>query len=426
MIFWLITFLIIYAIISYKRLDLAVYFIIICLPSYLLWFHVFGIPMTVLEAMILIAFFVFAIKNFYMILAQVISKKKIDYPFKWQLILILIISASAVFVSSNPMAALGVWKAYFLEAIIFFIVFVNTIKTNEQIKKIFWSLGICGLYVSVIGIFQWITNYGIPDIYWIEVEKRITSVFEYPNSVGLLLAPICVLFIGLFTIEEKISKRIIYALLAALFLITVILAKSEGAIAAISVGTVLIGLFIKKYRRLAFYFLILCLLVFLLLPNVQNEVVKQVFLQTESGQERLGLWKGTYELLKDNFFLGTGLSGFQEDFKPYKPAIQKYEYMYPHNFVLNFWVELGLAGMIVFLWLIVSYFIKCFKLIKTEYNLSIVLIAVMIALLVHGLVDVPYLKNDLAVLWWVFFGVAGVLDVNAKLKRLRLKNGKNN
>ena len=29
----------------------------------------------------------------------------------------------------------------------------------------------------------------------------------------------------------------------------------------------------------------------------------------------------------------------------------------------------------------------------------------MITILVHGLVDVPYLKNDLAILFWIIFGL---------------------
>jgi len=31
-------------------------------------------------------------------------------------------------------------------------------------------------------------------------------------------------------------------------------------------------------------------------------------------------------------------------------------YLYPHNLVLNFWSELGLAGLLLFIWIILKYF----------------------------------------------------------------------
>ena len=31
-------------------------------------------------------------------------------------------------------------------------------------------------------------------------------------------------------------------------------------------------------------------------------------------------------------------------------------YLYPHNIILNFWSELGLAGMLLFVWMIIKYF----------------------------------------------------------------------
>ena len=35
-------------------------------------------------------------------------------------------------------------------------------------------------------------------------------------------------------------------------------------------------------------------------------------------------------------------------------------------------------------------------------------------ILVHGLVDVPYFKNDLSVSWWILFGLSIVLLKNKK------------
>ena len=45
------------------------------------------------------------------------------------------------------------------------------------------------------------------------------------------------------------------------------------------------------------------------------------------------------------------------------------------------------------------------------------LMATMVALLVHGLVDVPYFKNDLSVLFWLIVGSLIILEKICKLER---------
>lgn len=426
MIYLLFLYLLVFAFVSYRRLDWAIYLIIIGLLSYLIRFSLFVVPMTALEAMILIAFFVFVIKNYSGIIANLKLKiknlkLKNDYPYKWQLILLLIISTLAVFISSDKTSALGIWKAYFIEPIMFYILFMNAIRTKEQVKKVFWSLGACASLVSAFGVYQWFTGYGIPNPYWINVDHRITSFFEYPNAVGLLLAPIAVLFFGLCAGEDSRAKKVIYGFLAILFLVAIAMAKSQGALVGVFAGAVLVGLWLKNSRRMTIYFLILCALAFSLLSNVREEVVNQIDFNTPSGAERLALWKATGSFLKDHYAFGAGLSAFQEEIKPFKLPQQQFDYMYPHNFILNFWVELGLAGLLVFIWLIIEYFIKIIKNIKSfddkEYRLwNIILFGVMITILVHGLVDAPYFKNDLAVLWWTIFGVVGVLSLQKELK----------
>ncbi len=63
MIILVFLFFIIYSILAWRRLDWATVLIILALPSYLIRFKIFGIPMTILEAMILTAFFVWFIKE---------------------------------------------------------------------------------------------------------------------------------------------------------------------------------------------------------------------------------------------------------------------------------------------------------------------------------------------------------------------------
>jgi len=72
-------------------------------------------------------------------------------------------------------------------------------------------------------------------------------------------------------------------------------------------------------------------------------------------------------------------------------------YLYPHNIFLNFWTELGLAGLIIFSFLIFKFIflsLKYYYQTKKDRNfLGLALCASMLIILLHGLVDVPYFKK---------------------------------
>ena len=82
---------------------------------------------------------------------------------------------------------------------------------------------------------------------------------------------------------------------------------------------------------------------------------------------------------------------------------------YPHNFYLALWLELGFLGLLVFWGMLVKFFASIFRRIKNNPSSKRFLLAVagaMIVILIHGLVDTPYFKNDLSVLFWLIIGLS--------------------
>src|SRR5690606_23613524 len=82
-------------------------------------------------------------------------------------------------------------------------------------------------------------------------------------------------------------------------------------------------------------------------------------------------------------------------------------FQYPHSLLLNFWSETGLLGVAGFLLVVFAFAAVAWLVIRAHPDewLPPAVIAAMIALLVHGLVDVPYFKNDLAMLFWIIVGL---------------------
>jgi uncharacterized ion transporter superfamily protein YfcC len=58
--------------------------------------------------------------------------------------------------------------------------------------------------------------------------------------------------------------------------------------------------------------------------------------------------------------------------------------------------------------------IKSYKLALKNHDqfswLILGLILTMLAVIIHGIVDVPYFKNDLAILFWLWLALVGVIS----------------
>lgn len=359
--------------------------IILCLPTYLIRFKILGIPFTLLEVLILGIFILFLF--IYRLNFSLGSYKYVVCSF-------LVIGLIGAIVSVNNQAALGILKAYIIEPILFYIVLINV---KPKYNKILWSLGFSAAFIALVGLIQYITGYGIPAPWNIRGEEfRITSVYEYPNAIGLFLAPIIVLFLGNILIFKN---KIFYSVaLVALLLSAIFFAKTEGAYLAIIASFIFLGLFTKwkKYFIAAF---ILGIIILMVVPSFRDVIT----LQDTSGDVRLALWQGTWNLLSDRPLFGAGLAGFPDLYPLYKLDKHVEILQYAHNIFLDFWVQLGILGLLWLIWAMFTFFAQS---LKRKTKISIVAMSAMAAILVYGLVDVPYFKNDLSILFWLILGLS--------------------
>lgn len=366
-------------------LEKLIYFIVLCLPTYLIRFTIFSIPFTFLELLIFLLFALFLIKTKCRFTLG--SYKYIIYSF-------IIISLISCLVSLNNIAALGLLKAYLLEPILFFIVIINV---KPKFSKIAQALGWSALFVSIIALVQYFTGYGIPAPWNIRgADFRLTSVYDYPNAVGLFLTPIIVLMLSQIII---IRKKIYFSAIVLIFSLSAVAgAQTQGAYLAIFAGLIFLGFF-TKWKKIFIGGLIVGIILAFVVPSI-NEVIT---FQDTSGDVRLALWQGTWNLIKDRPLFGAGLASFQELYPQYKLAKHVESLLYPHNIFLDFWVELGLLGLIWLIWVLIKFY-KTNWLEKKPKNITIM--AMMTAILIYGLVDVTYFKNDLSVVFWLLLSMS--------------------
>jgi O-antigen ligase len=123
---------------------------------------------------------------------------------------------------------------------------------------------------------------------------------------------------------------------------------------------------------------------------------------------RLRVWESAINVICDYPITGLGLDQFLYFFRGtyiLPDAWQEPDLSHPHNFLLDFWTRLGLAGVFVFAWLQVAFWGRVRLLYgivrenKRHFAVLVGIVGAMANLLAHGLVDNSVFVNDLALLF---------------------------
>ncbi|OGH73847.1 MAG: hypothetical protein A3C90_02120 [Candidatus Magasanikbacteria bacterium RIFCSPHIGHO2_02_FULL_51_14] len=331
---------------------------------------------------------------------------------------------------------------------------------SHGVNVIFFALVLTGLATSVLAIYQHYTGFLVPYAFWENQNTfRVTAWYGYPNAVGLFLAPVVPLALYLvlqsfgelkkiqrYKIQDTRYKQIqnvklrhyLFLVSCFLFLLTaplaIFYAKSTGALVGLAAGVGLLLLFNRKTRWPAIIIGLVGLVGLVGLPS-NNPVKQELFFADRSGQIRLAIWRETFDFLKDRPILGAGLASYEERIAPYHTTVNGEGieiFHHPHNIFLTVWVNIGLLGLAGFLGIIVWFYTA--GVLRITYHVSRIteqekkspitdhrspitltpfLLSAMTVILVAGLVDSPYIKNDLAILFWLLPALM-ILSVDKK------------
>lgn len=406
------------------RLDWAIVVLAALLPTYQVRFSLGPIPFTLLEIMILILGGAWVFSCRLSLLGDLkdkfgISGKALCRDPRFVLAtasMACILSATiSLTVTPDIFTALGAWKAYFIEPFMVGVIGAHLITTKKQIMRVIAGFSLSALVMGIIAVIQAYTGWHIPDPWF--AERRAVGLFDYPNAVGLYLAPLIPLMVAhMISSKGKIGTQAIMGFTIILSLLGIVAAKTEAALVALVVSMGLFGLILNKTsRRYTAVLAIAGVIVVALSPALQATLEEKLFLKDWSGQVRQTIWRESGAMLRDHWVTGAGLSGYQTMMTPYHNAKYLEIFLYPHNIVMNVWSELGLLGLFSVFFLGLSW---CVLLVLAVIHsrgsadpqfvraMSLGLLASALTLFIHGLVDVPYFKNDLSVQFWLLIALS--------------------
>ena len=373
-------------------------------PAYVVRWHVGPFPTTLLEGFILLSLAAFAVEWW-----------RQRAPLRWRTpvtlpaALFLLAGGISVLVAPDHRAALGIYRAYLLEPIAFGLVLVNIVDSSKRALEIAAGLAAGGLVAGLANATVIVVALRHPAYDILSTPPVV--IYQTANATALFLVPL-IAFAGAVALYWPSRRERLVAIGFLLLAIpSVLISFSRGGYLALA--AVALGLAISHRRRwMLLAGAVVSAGIMLLIPAVRHRVFSEFNFQSPQNTlvGRFELWSVTLRMLRHHVFFGAGLSGFADTLAPYWNPTHTDRFIYPHDIVLTFWSETGLIGLAAFA------LIMAFGAARTwrgwregsagwrAVNLGVLM--ALFAVLVHGLVDVPYFKNDLSLEFWALLALA--------------------
>jgi O-antigen ligase len=368
-------------------------------PAYVVRPHLGPLPTTVLE-LVLVCAIAAGLYAFWPHLPW-------RSPYLWPASLLLLAATVDTLLAPDRRAAAGLWKAYFVEPMFAGLVVAAIARSRDRARLLLAGLAIAGAVAALVNAVV------VVHALVVHTFNPVTppvAIYNTANAVPLYLEPLFAVALALALYSDDRRERAAGAAFAPVAALAIALSFSRGGWLTLGVLTVFISLF----GRLRWLVAAGCALAGGLLFAGSQRVRDRILVELNPSSVdntlllRLSLWRSTLNMLAHRPLFGGGLGGFKASLLPYRDPGYHEDLIYPHNLLLNFWSETGLLGLAAFLWLAAQVFRVARQGLAAGpwvRSLSIGLLGMLVAFLVHGLVDAPYFKNDQALAFWALLGL---------------------
>ncbi|MBV1759123.1 MAG: O-antigen ligase family protein [Dethiosulfatibacter sp.] len=283
-----------------------------------------------------------------------------------------------------------------------------TINDDKNAMILIHMITATVLTVSMYGLYQ--VYAGAPvDPSWLDESLsgnviRIYSVFGNPNVFGeFLTLTLPIVFAGFNLIRNK-KVKVAYGSIFLLGMLNVLLTFSRGSMLAIFIVMVMIVIF--KDRKYLPVLVLMLLVSPLILPSSIIERVLTIFQGGDTSTSyRVSIYMASYDMLREHVFTGVGLGNFKVLYNAYAYSAAKS--FHAHNTVLMVFIELGLMGLLAWLFMMFIWVREIFSAQKTDSAWSYYAFAAFAGVMgctLQGMVD--HIWHNYDILFFYFLMIA--------------------
>jgi O-antigen ligase len=330
-------------------------------------------------------------------------------PADFAVLIFAIVATVSLLFTERLNVATNEWRVVIIEPIILYGLMRLIHIRDREMWTILDAFVLGGVVVAAIGLGQYVTGQNL-----ITSEgglMRLRSIYGSPNNVALYLGRVIPILVA-YVLMGAGRRRAYYSIALVITGVALLLTFSKGSLFLGLPAALLVVFF---YWRLAaggrlWPWLVgaaavgvIAVLSITQIPQLAGRLNPQ----GATGFLRLNLWRSSWNMFRDHPVIGVGLDNFLYEYRGrylMDAAWKEPNLNHPHNIFFDFATRLGLAGLAAGIFLFWSYARVVYKLPRTLTSnwrpIAIGLIAVLVYIVVHGLVDHSLFLVDLS---FVFF-----------------------
>ena len=306
--------------------------------------------------------------------------------------------------SEYPKQSLRELRWLIVEPILVFYLARSTLISVQQVAAVLWAIVGAGFLAAVTAIASLAGQGSL-----LQFSTRATAPYLSPNHLGLFLtrASATAVAMLLWPLTGSRAKGL-WAALACMGL-AILRSLSVGAWAGL-LSAILVVAATKSRRALGFSILALiaaAALAFVLVPS--GRILGRLDPASGTAFFRIEIWQAALHMIADHPIFGLGLDNFLYAYQGgymLPEAWREPNISHPHNWVLDFWIQMGLFGLAAAAALVLWTVRIAISLVRAGPNsvdraLGATALGITVSFLVHGSVDNGYFLVDLATLWWI-------------------------
>jgi O-antigen ligase len=374
----------------------ALYITVACLPLYVVRWKYGPIPTTLLETLIIITVGLYVVGRW-----REGQRRPVWTHYEVPIALLLVAGAIAVVVAKDHRGALGLYRAYFVEAIAVFYVAVDLIRRSQEVQRVVLAFAAGSSLFALLNVIVFTQALIAHNVH---VGTAPNALYGDANYVAMYLEPPVAMAVGLVLFSERQAWRLTGGAWLLFTGVALMLMFSKGSYLAI--GALVLVVAVTVPRRWGVPVLAGSGIAGFLVSQIPL-VAERLSLTYVSIGGRESMFRGTLQMLEGSPIFGFGLGGYTFLFRGVNPEI------YPHNIGLTFWVEVGLLGLIAFAFMLFALLWQGWRAWPRAHGFYRPAVwgasAALVMWTVHGLVDSPYWKNDMSVEFWILAALVVVV-----------------
>jgi putative inorganic carbon (HCO3(-)) transporter len=384
---------------TYSRVLLAV--TAACLPLYAVRWSYGPLPTTLLANLVLATIALYLVARW-----RDGSLRFARSPYDVGIAVLLLSGVISVVVAKDHRAALGLYRAYFIEPVALFYVATDLLRRRADLRTLMLGFGVGTSIFAVMNIvvfaaaaFQNTLHFGAPP----------SAIYTSSNAVAMFLEPPAAFAIGLILFADERRDRLMALAWALILAVAFVLTFSRGGYLALAIYGVLTVIKVRPDLRRPLLIVGIAVAVVVLLTVVlasTTPLMKSRFSYRALNytlQVRSAIFTATFHIIAAHPILGVGLGGYVYN-------LHGFLEIYPHDLYMTFWVELGLLGLLAFLYVFVRLGVSAWRAVSLASGFEKALlwgvVGTVVMWAVHGVVDSPYWKNDMAIEFWLVVAIA--------------------